>query len=235
MAAFDLLISRTIYQDPLQFCMSPSHVQRPADALLEVRDIHLWRGEHYLLRGISFALAAGQLLQLNGPNGVGKTSLLRIVAQLLPAESGEVHWQGQPCSGGNAAYLHNLLYLGHSNALKLDLTAVENLRFSMGLQHLVSTGQCLAALDSLAIAHCADLPARVLSAGQRRRVALARLLLSPAPLWVLDEPITNLDVAGIAAVESLMVKHLEQGGMILAAAHQSLLPGYAGTRSLQLH
>lgn len=215
--------------------MPQIHVQRSADALLEVRDIHLWRGEHHLLRGISFALTSGQLLQLNGPNGVGKTSLLRIVAQLLPPESGELQWKGRPCSGSSAAYLHDLLYLGHSNALKLDLTAVENLRFSVGLQHSVSTGQCLAALNALAIAHCADLPARVLSAGQRRRVALARLLLSPAPLWVLDEPITNLDVSGIAAVEALMAGHLDQGGMILAAAHQSLLPGHAGTRSLQLH
>lgn len=215
--------------------MPPTHASRPADALLEVRDIHLWRGEHHLLRGISFVLSNGQLLQLNGPNGVGKTSLLRIVAQLLPPESGELHWQGRPCSDSNAVYLHDLLYLGHSNALKLDLTAVENLQFSVGLQHRVTAEQCLAALEKLAIAHCATLPARVLSAGQRRRVALARLLLSPAPLWVLDEPITNLDVAGIAAVEVLMAGHLDRGGMILAAAHQPLLSGHAGTRSLQLH
>ncbi len=215
--------------------MPHSHAQRPADALLEVRDIHLWRGEHHLLRGISFALTAGHLLQLNGPNGVGKTSLLRIVAQLLPAESGEVQWRGLRCSGGSAGFMHDMLYLGHSNALKLDFTAVENLRFSAGLQQPVTRQQCRDALESLAIAHCADLPARVLSAGQRRRVALARMLLSHAPLWVLDEPITNLDVNGIAAVEALMARHLEQGGLILAAAHQALLAGHAGTRSLQLH
>ena len=121
------------------------------------------------------------------------------------------------------------------HALKLDLTAAENLQFSVGLQHAVSAAQCHAALQALAIAQCADLPARVLSAGQRRRVALARLLLSKAPLWVLDEPITNLDVAGIALVESLLARHLEQGGMIVAAAHQPLLTGHAGTRSVQLH
>lgn len=212
--------------------MPPASAQRPADALLEVRDVHLWRGEHHLLRGISFSVAAGQLLQLNGPNGVGKTSLLRVIAHLLPAESGQLVWQGQPAA---TTYLQNLLYLGHSNALKLDLTAVENLRFSVGLQHAVSDAQCHAALQTLAIAQCADLPARVLSAGQRRRVALARLLLSNAPLWVLDEPITNLDVAGIALVESLMARHLDQGGMIVAAAHQSLLTSHSGTRSVQLH
>lgn len=214
--------------------MPQSHV-RTADALLEARNVHLWRGEQHLLRGISFSLTGGQLLQLNGPNGVGKTSLLRIVAQLLPAESGELLWNGHRCAASAAGYFQELLYLGHSNALKLDLTAAENLRFSMGLQHPVSNEQCGAALTAMAIAHCAALPARVLSAGQRRRVALARLLLSPAPLWILDEPITNLDVAGIAAVEALMANHLDGGGMILTAAHQTLLAGHAGVRNLQLH
>jgi heme exporter protein A len=211
--------------------MSSAHAQRPADALLEVRDVHLWRGEHHLLRGISLSVAAGQLLQLNGPNGVGKTSLLRVIARLLPPESGELYWKGQRAT---AEYQQDLLYLGHSNALKLDLTALENLRFSVGLQHTVTDEQCHAALQTLAIPQCAELPARVLSAGQRRRVALARLLLSAAPLWVLDEPITNLDVAGIALVESLLARHLEQGGMIVAAAHQALLTGHAGARSVQL-
>jgi len=211
--------------------MSSALAQRPADALLEVRDVHLWRGEHHLLRGFSLSVSAGQLLQLNGPNGVGKTSLLRVIARLLPAESGELYWKGQRAA---AEYQQDLLYLGHSNALKLDLTALENLRFSVGLQHAVSDEQCHIALQTLAIPQCAELPARVLSAGQRRRVALARLLLSAAPLWVLDEPITNLDVAGIALVESLLARHLDQGGMIVAAAHQALLTGHGGVRSVQL-
>lgn len=211
--------------------MSSAHAQRSVDALLEVRDVHLWRGEHHLLRGISFSVGNGQLLQLNGPNGVGKTSLLRVIAQLLPAESGELFWQGKRAT---ADYHQQMLYLGHSNALKLDLTALENLHFSAGLQSAVNDAQCLAALQALSIAQCADLPARVLSAGQRRRVALARLLLSPASLWILDEPITNLDVAGIALVESLLARHLDHGGMIVAAAHQALLASHAGTRSVQL-
>jgi heme exporter protein A len=215
--------------------MSQSSVQRPSDALLEVRELHLWRGEHHLLRGMSFSLQAGQLLQLNGPNGVGKTSLLRIIAQLLPAESGEMLWNGQNAQREVSGFMQALLYLGHSNALKLDLTALENLQFSAGLQRSTTHEQCLQALQALNIAQCIDLPARVLSAGQRRRVSLARLLLSSAQLWVLDEPITNLDVAGIAAVELLMANHLEQGGLILAAAHQPLLATHRGTRQLQLH
>jgi heme exporter protein A len=211
--------------------MSPAHAQCSLDALLEVRDVHLWRGEHHLLRGISFSVGSNQLLQLNGANGAGKTSLLRVIAQLLPAESGELFWQGKHAK---AEYQQQMLYLGHSNALKLDLTALENLHFSAGLQTAVTDAQCREALQTLAIPHCADLPARVLSAGQRRRVALARLLLSPASLWILDEPITNLDVAGIELVESLLAKHLDQGGMIVAAAHQALLASHIGKRSVQL-
>jgi len=214
--------------------MSSAQAQRFASTMtgaLEVRDVHLWRGEHHLLRGISFSLNSGQLLQLNGPNGAGKTSLLRVIARLLPPESGELFWDGQPAA---ADYRQSMLYLGHSNALKLDLTALENLRFSAGLSREVSDAECRAALQAVAIPHCAELPARVLSAGQRRRVALSRLLLSNVPLWVLDEPITNLDVSGIALVESLLAQHLEKGGMIIAAAHQALLAGHAGVRSVQL-
>ncbi len=225
-------ISPVLPRTSAKHYMPSATTQRPADALLEVRDVHLWRGEHHLLRGVSFSVSKGQLLQLNGPNGVGKTSLLRVIARLLPAESGELWWKGQRAT---AEYQQDMLYLGHSNALKLDLTAVENLRFSVGLQHAVTVAQCRAALQTLAIPQCADLPARVLSAGQRRRVALARLLLSSVPLWVLDEPITNLDVAGIALVESLLAQHLDQGGMIVAAAHQSLLSGHAAARSVQLN
>ncbi len=199
-----------------------------------MRDVHLWRGEHHLLRGVSIELPAGQLLQLNGPNGVGKTSLLRIVAQLLPPESGGFYWNKQPVSHRESVFAHELLYLGHSNALKLELTAVENLQFSVGLHRSVSYQEAASALGELNIGQCADLPARVLSAGQRRRVALARLLLASAQLWILDEPITNLDVAGIAVIESLMARHLSQGGMILTAAHQPLLAGHASSYSLQL-
>ncbi len=202
---------------------------------LEVRGLHLWRGEHHLLRGISFTLSGGELLQVKGQNGVGKTSLLRCVAGLLPAESGECLWNGVDARLSAAQFNQSLLYLGHSNALKQDLTALENLVFTLGLKRTVSDSDCQQALSRVCIPQCADLPVRVLSAGQRRRVALAQLVMSEVPLWVLDEPITNLDVQGITMLEGLLTEHLARGGAVVSAAHQPLLAGHPGNRELVLN
>lgn len=202
---------------------------------LEVRDLHLWRGERHLLRGVCFVLERGELLQVVGPNGVGKTSLLRCVADLLPVESGEIEWQGTPLRTNREGYHQALAYLAHVNALKADLTALENLKFAVGVRHQVAASSLQAALQQLQIAPCANLPVRSLSAGQKRRVSIARILLTQARLWILDEPITNLDAAGIALFERLMAEHLREGGMILTAAHQLLLQGQPTVRTLELH
>jgi len=205
-----------------------------AAPLLEARALHLWRGDKHLLRGVSFALAAGELLQLVGPNGVGKTSLLRAACGLLPIESGDFLWRGNSIVRGREDYQAQLAYLGHSNALKPELTAQENLHFELRMRCPVSSAAVIAQLTELGIGHCAHLPARVLSAGQRRRLALARLLLGKSPLWILDEPTTNLDASGIALVEQLMLQHLQSGGAILTAAHHGLLAGHSSMRTLEL-
>lgn len=215
--------------------MKPSSVADAAGPPLEARAVNLWRGEQHLLRNVSFELRRGELLQVVGPNGIGKSSLLRVVAGLLPAESGEVSWQGADTLRHREDYCAALSYLGHANALKHDLTALENLYFAIRLLYDVEIGQCLAALRALGVEHCAPLPVRVLSAGQRRRVALARVRLSRTSFWILDEPLTNLDAGGIQVVEALMAAHLAEGGLILAAAHQSLLAGDERVRSLALN
>jgi heme exporter protein A len=199
--------------------------------VLEVRQLHLWRGDRHLLKGLDLGLAAGQALQLLWPNGTGKTSLLRCIAGLLHAEQGEIIWNGVPTARDLPAFHRHLAYLGHEPALKGDLTAAENLRFALALRRRVGADEIQAALAAAGLAALdPELPVRSCSAGQRKRVALARLSLWDASLWLLDEPAANLDAAGQAVLASILKTHLSAGGSVLLATHQAISLD-AGSRS----
>jgi heme exporter protein A len=189
---------------------------------LGVEKVHVWRGDRHVLKGVSLDLRPGQLLHVSGPNGTGKTTLLRVVCGLLRPEEGLVSWLGQSIMGVRAEYQAALAYASHEPALKADLTALENLRFAVGLKRRVTVSELRASLDRTGVAACADLPARVLSAGQRRRVAMARVLAMSASLWLLDEPFTNLDAAGTDLLRNLLQSHVEGGGLALVVAHHDL-------------
>jgi len=179
----------------------------------------LLRGDRCLFRELDFALHAGEALQVQGPNGCGKTSLLRAVAGLLELEEGQVTWRGQPTQRSRQAFCDELVWFAHRLGLKADLTLLDNLRFEAGLRR-TRADRLVTVLERLGLTRLTQLPVRSLSAGQQRRVSLARLLLAEAPLWLIDEPYTNLDAAGQALVVELIDEHLAAGGACLLASHQ---------------
>ena len=195
--------------------------------MLEARDLACIRGETAVFAGLSFRLAAGGALLLTGANGTGKSTLLRVLAGLLPAAGGTVLWDGVDALADRALHARRLRYLSHQDALKPTLTLRENLLFAAQAQG----GDIAEALAAVGLAALADLPARVLSAGQRRRLALARLALAPAALWLLDEPTTRLDTASVEKLGALLARHRGAGGMVVAATHLPLpLPDAAELR-----
>jgi heme exporter protein A len=190
--------------------------------MLTVQGVHLWRGDRHVLRGVSFDGGAGKCVLLTGKNGAGKTTLIRAIAGLLDPEEGQVFWRGTPARSRRDEFHAELAYLGHEPPLKGDLSARENLKYSIGIRRLVTSAEIEAALTRTGAITFADRAVRMLSAGQRRRVALAGVVLSNAVLWLLDEPTTNLDADGQQLVRELISEQLARAGLVVAAVHHSL-------------
>jgi heme exporter protein A len=204
--------------------------------MLEASQIECVRGSRRLFRDLSFRLEAHQALRVRGENGSGKTSLLRIVAGLSPAESGRVSWNDGNIRNLGEDYLRDLLFLGHSNGLKDDLSPVENLRYALALAGVdASEPELRETLAEQGLDAIADLPVKLQSQGQKRRVALTRLSFSAEkPLWILDEPFTALDAASVERLARTITKQLHRGGMVMFTTHQEVaLPG-TSMRTLEL-
>lgn len=195
--------------------------------MLEGKDLACVRGERTLFSHLNFTLGEGELLLVQGANGSGKTSLLRMVCGLMAPEFGDILWRGEKISEARESYHAEMAYFGHAPAVKEDLTAFENLNFSCQLGGIsLGRDEVEGALAYLGLGHCLNLPAKSLSQGQRRRVGLARMLLVKARLWILDEPLTALDQAALQLVQSLLGEHLQRGGMVLLTTHQAVsIPG----------
>lgn len=192
------------------------------------------KGYDSLFKNVSFSLSAGDIMQIQGTNGSGKTSLLRILTGMSQPESGEIFWEDTDIDKDRETYNENLVYIGHLNSLKADLSALENLQLSRQYLDQTNDTSTEEALQAVGLKGYEHILAHQLSAGQKRRVALARLYLNNAPLWILDEPTTAIDVEGVKTFEKTIEAHALNGGMVILTAHQALSFGKANTRSLSL-
>ena len=198
-------------------------------ALLDVQGLACVRGDRPLFAQVSFSLSAGEWMHVQGDNGAGKTSLMRILSGLSPAAAGEVRWAGVPIRQCQEVYRADMLYLGHTLSLKDDLSALENLQFEAAVSgEPLDEARALQGLAALGLRGREHLPLRVLSQGQKRRAALARLLTSRARLWMLDEPFVALDPGAVNQLVDLLGHHLAQGGMVLYTSHQTVPMGGTG-------
>lgn len=198
-------------------------MSQPSVPKLRALELECIRGDRLLFSGLSFELGQGQLLAVEGANGAGKTSLLRILAGLSPPSEGRVVWCGQDIGRRRAEYCSEMIYLGHQGGLKMDLSPTENLRLWLTLAGCGAADAAIVdALRAVGLDAYRHAPTRILSAGQRQRTSLSRLLLGSATLWILDEPFTALDTAGLALVRRLLDRHAVRGGMAVLTSHQPI-------------
>jgi len=199
--------------------------------MLEVKNLLCERDERMLFSNLSFSIKAGEVVQIEGQNGSGKTTLLRILCGLNESFEGEIFWQQQAIDETRNEFYKDMLYVGHLSGVKSTLTAEENLAWMQQLDPALDKVSIAQALKSVGLYGFEDVPCYTLSAGQQRRVGLARLYLSRAPLWILDEPFTALDKKGVAEKEALLAEHVLQGGSVILTTHHDLdVPGHSVRR-----
>ncbi|MDP2380403.1 MAG: cytochrome c biogenesis heme-transporting ATPase CcmA [Pseudohongiella sp.] len=189
---------------------------------MQARALFCERDERVLFSGLDLDIHAGELVQIKGSNGSGKTTLLRILCGLNDDYEGDIHWKGDALHEQREHFFASMIYIGHRVGVNRILTPRENLRWSASLHAPVDDMRIMAALGRLGLRAYEDIPCRNLSAGQTQRVALSRLLISPASLWILDEPFTTLDVQGVKNLESLLSEHVNAGGAIVLTTHHAL-------------
>ncbi len=203
--------------------------------MLQGSDLVCIRGDRRLFKGLNFSLEAGGLMQVSGPNGSGKTSLLRMLCGLTAPAQGEIRWCGKAIRSVGEAYYRAITYLGHLSGAKDDLTVIENLRISSALAGVeIDEKNAREALQHIGLGGREMLPVKVLSQGQKKRVALSRLLICNTPLWILDEPLAALDIHAIKLIKELLEGHLRQGGLVVMTTHQEIDIAATSTQQLQL-
>lgn len=190
--------------------------------MLEAVDLECVRGDRPLFSGLCLRLTPGELLHVTGANGCGKTTLLRTLCGLTRAAAGEIRWNGSTIQELGDDYRSQLAYVGHSNGIQGELTAEENLRAAACLGTAVDALRIRETLERLGLAPYRHFPSKVLSQGQKRRLALARLAILRKPLWILDEPLSALDVGSVALMTEILIGHLDRDGMIVMTSHQDI-------------